>query len=386
MNPSHDAPMSSTHKPDRLEGLIKLLASDADNKSLRGRCVSLALQECRYDAASKLVEEALARDPLDRQALFEQASIHLAQKQFDTASRLLAALTEDANVDPAVWQNLGLCHYALGDYAAAKPCLERVYERGAHSADLFRLLVSTLHHLGLVDEALVVAKTAAESGRANGALAGVLALLYLDAEEPAQAARWSARALALNPQSVDGLVVQGTLRTGAFDLPTARGLFMRALAAAPETARAWLGLSLVSLAENDFTQARDQIQTGLRYMPQHVGSWHVLAWIDLIQGKLDEAQVSFERSLDLDRNFAESHGGLAAIAALRGDRATADERIEIAERLDPTCLSAKFARSTLIKGAGDPKAAREVLLTALTGLSPQDSGAVARVIGELTRH
>lgn len=101
---------------------------------------------------------------------------------------------------------------------------------------------------------------------------------------------------------------------------------------------------MISLAENDMPQTREQIEQELQHMPEHAGSWHVLAWIHLLQANLEEAGAAFERALSLDWNFAESHGGLAAIAAMKGDRATAEHLIEIAERLDPKCLSAKFAQ------------------------------------------
>lgn len=380
---AHD--MTNTEPHNKLQRLMALLAADPQNRALRSDCVALALQQRDYNVAQQLSEAALVRDPMDAQAKFERASALMGLRQFEAALVNLTELTQGADTDPAVSQNIGLCHYLLENYAAARPHLETVYAKGVHSTDLLRLLLSTLHHVGAVDEAVKIASSVDDTAKHDGSLAGVLALLYLDAEQPAQAARWSARALVANPNSVDGLVVQGTLRVGAFDLPTARQQFEHALSRAPTTARAWVGLSLASLAENDFVQARSQIEQGLRYMPQHVGSWHVLAWIDLMQGRLNEAHASFERALELDRNFAESHGGLAAIAALRGDRATAERLADIAERLNPHCLAAKFARSTLLKGAGDAEGARDTLMKALSGVSPRDGSAISRIIDEMTR-
>jgi len=369
----------------KLARLLELLAADPANRSLRGDCVALALQQRDYELARQIAEEAQQRDPTDVQAKFERASALMGLRQFDAALSELGELAVGENVDPAVLQNIGLCHYILGNYAAARAPLEAVYAHGIRSADLARLLISTLHHIAAVDDALKVAETAADFAKTDGALAGVLALLYLDADQPAQAARYSARALASNPNNIDGLVVQGTLRAGSFDLSTAQKQFEQALSVAPKAGRAWVGLSLVSLAQNNLAQARSHIERGLHYMPQHVGSWHVLAWIDLMLGKLDDAQATFERALSMDRNFAESHGGLAAIAALKGDRATAERLIEIAERLNPRCLSAKFARSTLQKGGGDNQAARDTLMTALSGLSANDGSPVARIIAELKK-
>lgn len=385
MRPNSNMTPTASAPSERLHRFIGMLGVDPDNKRLRDECVSLALQEQQYDWVLATTANLLSRDSSDRDAQFGRASAYVGKRQFDMALPLLNALDETGEATAAVSQNLGLCHYALGDYDQAKAHLEKAYELGERSSGLLRLLISTLHHLGLMDKALEIANTDSEAGREDGALAGVLALLYLDANESGQAARWAARALSLNPNSVDALIVQGTLRTGAFDLASARAQFDKALTLAPTTARAWVGLSLVSLAENNFSTAHKQIEQGLRYMPKHIGSWHVLAWIELMQGRLDQAEAAFQRSLELNRNFAEGHGGLAAVAALRGDRDRAEQLIEIAERLDAACLSCQFARSVLLRGTGDPGAANALLMAALGGLSPKDGGAISKMIAGLTR-
>lgn len=54
-------------------------------------------------------------------------------------------------------------------------------------------------------------------------------------------------------------------------------------------------------------------------------------------------------ALGLDRNFGEWHGAIAAIHAIRGDRAAAERHIEIAERLDRLGLSSHYARAVLLE-------------------------------------
>lgn len=368
-----------------LNSLLKLFAHDPDNRLLRGRCVEVALQQRDFATAERLAREALARDATDAQGWFELASAQMGQRDFALALDSLGRLTTGDHIDPAVHQNIGLCHYLLGHHAEARVHLEAVYRSGVRSADVLRLLISALHHLGDMEAARPMAEEAAEVGRTDAGLAGVLALLYLDDNNSAQAARWAARALQLNPHSVDGLVVQGTLRTSALEMTTARAQFKQALDIAPHAGRAWVGLSLISLSEQDFAQAQSQVEQGLQYMATHVGSWHILAWIHLLQGRLDDARATFEKALSLDRNFAESHGGLAAIAALQGDREAAERLIAVAERLDPACLSSQFARSVLLRGTGDPGAAQALLMAALGGLSPKDGGAISKMIAGLTR-
>ena len=119
-------------------------------------------------------------------------------------------------------------------------------------------------------------------------------------------------------------------------------------------------------------------------MPGHVGSWHLLAWAELVTGEIDEAQRLFAHSLELDRNFSESHGGLASVAALRGDHAVAKREIEIANRLDGSCVSAKFAESVL-KRAADPEGARELIATTISALTRENTSPLAALLAGLPR-
>jgi Tfp pilus assembly protein PilF len=84
-------------------------------------------------------------------------------------------------------------------------------------------------------------------------------------------------------------------------------------------------------------------------MPSHIGSWHALAWCQMLRKDFAAAEASFSRSLELDRNFSESHGGLAVLAAMRGDDASAKPLIERALRLDGQSFSGRYAQSLLLR-------------------------------------
>jgi len=87
-------------------------------------------------------------------------------------------------------------------------------------------------------------------------------------------------------------------------------------------------------------------------MSQHIGTWHALAWCDLLLGNPGQAQVHFNRALDLDRNFGESHGGIALVHALNGHADEARNDIRRALRLDPQSRNARYAQSLLWSAEG----------------------------------
>jgi tetratricopeptide (TPR) repeat protein len=301
----------------------------------------------------------------------------IARREYRRAAETLERLAQ-TNSHPSIQQDLGLCHFCLGEYDRAKTPLESAYRAGERSTGLLRLLVATHHHLGHLDEAVAIADANPASARSDAALAGAYALVYLDRSRPDLAAQWAKAALALDSQCVDALTVQGTLSMASAETEVARASFESVLAVAPGTGRAWVGLGSIALLQQDFSQAVERLEHGVQLMPGHTGSWHVLAWAHLLAGDLQGAERAFQKALALDRNFAETHGGLAAVAALRGNRDAAQQALETALRLDRGCLSAQFARSVLAGHAGDPIKARAIVLAAFARLTADPAMAFAK--------
>lgn len=370
----------------QLDRQTGMLAHDPANLTLWRSCIDLATRLEDYPALRCLADGRLEHEPHDAEAQFQRAAASIGDRNYQTAIEELRALHTLMPDEVALNQNLGLCYYAIGQYTDAEPFLAACYAADVRSADLLRLLVSTYHHTGQLEKGVEVANENSSAASNDGALAGVYALLYLDSDDARHAMRFANYALRENAESIDGLVVDGTLRMGRLDIDKAKQQFSRAIELVPETGRAWVGLGTMALLGQDFDAARQLLRRGLEQMPEHVGSWHVLAWTELISGNLEVAQEIFQRALDMDRNFSESHGGLAAVAALRGDRATAEECIRRADGLDPECLSARFAESVLTGQAGNEQQARALILSTVGGLSPKDGGKLSELLKTLTQH
>lgn len=356
-------------RADHLASLERLLQSDPGNPNLFRECAAAALQLRAFDALTRISDARLRAEPRDPLALCARAQALIAGQHYRRAVEVLEPLAAAHPEDRAIRQDLALCHVCLGEYQQALPLLEAAYGAGERAGGLLRLLVSTQHQLGRLREAIAIAEGNPTPAQADAALAGVYALLYLDESRPAEAARWAEAALALDPQGVDALTVQGTLAVTRGELAEARSRFEGVLAHAPRTGRAWIGLGSIDLLSQDFPRALERLRRGVELMGNHVGSWHMLAWAHLLAGDLTGAERAFEKALELNRNFAETHGGLAAVAALRGDVAAAERAIETALRLDRGCLSAQFARSVLAGKTGDSAQARGIVLAALSRLT-----------------
>lgn len=357
----------------RLGRLQQLLQADPANAGLRRQCVELAAQAGKFDVVVQLADAVLEANSSDATASFDKATGLIGQRAYREAVEILERISPPAAAASAVLANIALCYFCLGNFAAARRNLDQCYERGDRSAGLLRLLVSSCHQLGALDDAVRIAGENEQVASSDAALAGVYALLYLDANDAARAAKWAKATLRMNPRSVDGRVTEATLATARLQLDRARQMLEGVIEDAPDTGRAWIGLGTLALLDRRLDVAQQQLQRGLELMPSHVGSWHLLGWAQLVSGETDAAEGTFRHALQMDRNFAESHGALATIAALRGERQRAQELISIALKLDPQSMAARYAAAVLSGRSG-------AVLDLVEGLAATDGSALSKLL------
>ncbi len=373
---------SAVNSTSRLDRLAPLLSAEPDNLPLHRECVALAMRGGEFPRALELIDARLARHPAEAESLFARANALIGLGRFEEAIANLGPLEEQGVAPASVLQNLATCHFALRQYENARAYGERLIAAGEKSGDVLQLTVAALHHLGEMDAAVELADDHAEVAATHGRLAASCAMVYLDTNDSPKAAKYAAVALAQNPDSLEGLLVQATLAASELETEQAYRQYSRVLELAPQSGRAWLGLGMLATLAQEFGRAREILARATELMPQHVGSWHALGWAHLFGGDPAGAEKHFVHALELDRNFAESHGALAAMLAMRGERAAAEREIEIAERLDRKNMSSQFARAMLL-GNTDPVAGREFIRDSVRHLSRQLSPGPREVLQQL---
>src|SRR3954447_5935563 len=263
---------------ERLQRLAGMLRQDMANASLRQHFFDQAARagcsELIVDTAGYLLESA----PADPWLLFQKANGEIGRRNYSDALQILAKVQALGIADPALDSNVGLCHFCLQQFDQARPPLERCYAAGIRDAGTLRLLITTLHHLSMMDEAIKVAGENEAIAKTDAALAGAFALLYLDTNDAAKATRWAKIAMDLNPKSLDGRITQATLLTARLETAKSRAMLESLIEDAPNLGRAWIGLGTLDLLNQDLRTAKQHLSRGLELMPSHVGSWHVLGW------------------------------------------------------------------------------------------------------------
>lgn len=328
-------------KLSRLQGFLE---ADPDNANLLADVSDLALDCGDLLAARAAASRGLELQPGNPSFLMRLCSASIAEGNFDEALSITGQLL-DAGVDhPAVRYNRAYAMVCMRRFAEARELLQALHAEQALPAQVGRLLVRTLHYLGEVDEAIAIAQGYLEVDPQNGELAGMLGLLYVDANQLPEAKAWAQRALSLAPDKLDALLAASTVALGAEDTEAARALALRALAIQPRNGRIWSNLGLADMLDFELSAAHENLKQAVHYMPEHIGTWHLLGWVQLLQKDIDAAEASFKQALSIDDNFGETHGALAAVSAMRGDWARADEYAKVARRLDPESMNSRYAQ------------------------------------------
>lgn len=348
---------------ERLDRLNAYLHADPKNNALRIDAFETALSCRAWERASQYLEEARSTgvDALGWQ--LREGDFWLAQREDEKASAVLRRLQATATDNPTLQQvlthNLAFIDFRHQHYAEAiaqldatmqRPMIAEQQHQSTVTAALQTLWLRAHHHAGRLDEACTWVQQLEQGGqRLAPAAAGVAALIAVDANALELAQRWCAAATCEEaaPWSAEALVAAGTLALGERRAGRARQLADAALERNGQEGRAWALRSFAQMLEQDFSGALVSFAEAVHHAPEHIGTWIGRGWTQMLMQDLAGARTSFEAALALDRNFGESHGGLAVVLALQGERAAAEQHAEWALRLDHRNLSAQFARALL---------------------------------------
>lgn len=88
--------------------------------------------------------------------------------------------------------------------------------------------------------------------------------------------------------------------------------------------------------------------------------------VPTLTGDLQGAEAIYRHTLDMDRNFGDSHDGLAVVQAMKGEREMAELSIKRSLDLNPESMAANYAQMVLSGAASDPARFREMSMGLLS--------------------
>lgn len=358
---------------DRLEGFLR---DDPQNGTLLIDAFETALSCGEWERARFHLQhgQTLKSEPLAWQ--LREGDFWLAQQRYDEALGVLEAL--EKTPEPPIGfaevllHNLAFIAFRRGQHADCVARLAPTLEASAEGTSqpgvlpeaatraLQQLWLRALHHDNQLDRAMTWAHAAEQRGVLDAQAAGVASLIAIDASDFGAAQRWSGISLGSGTPAdhpVEALVAQASVALAARDAARAGQLADAALQRQPGDGRAWSTRGFAALLAGDLVAAYAAFRQATSAMAPHIGTWHGLGWTQILQGDLPGARASFDTALALDRNFPESHGGLAVVLAMQSLRQEAQEHAELALRLDKSNLSGRYANALL---SGEIKDARDL--------------------------
>ena len=180
--------------------------------------------------------------------------------------------------------------------------------------------------------------------------------------------------LSREPGNVDGLRLYAVLQRQRGELAEATRLLETARTVAPQRGDLVLELAGVRFLEQDYAGAAAQAQAALVLDPNLGGAHSLLGQLDLMHGRLAEAETRFRTALRADENDPTALTGLGHVFLEREDGESALRYLTRAAELNPHEGLIQFALGRAFRAHGNAAFAEQALGNALR-LRPELHGA-----------
>lgn len=336
-----------------------LLHADPDNEDLRAELFDVALRSGGQDAAQQQLAWAQRCGRWSAAWRLREAHLWMARRRWDEAARALDELRAQPGAPEALVlaASTDAAQVALvqdrisAGLALLLPWMDERYDSPVDPARQ-TLWLRLLHRADRLQDAVQWAERLDLGGRLSPRAAGVASLAALDHGDLTACRRWSEAALREPGVAMEALVARASLALAERDTARAQAWLHTALDHRPDDGRARSALGFAELQAGQLDASRASFEQAVHLLSSHIGTWHGLGWVCLLQGDLAAATRAFAAAMALDRNFADNHGALAVVQIRSGLVPQARLSIERAMRLDAHCVSAHYAQA-LLDGTAD---------------------------------
>ncbi|MBX8495392.1 lipopolysaccharide assembly protein LapB [Pseudomonas cichorii] len=365
----------------RLARLLTYLGHDPTNLSLLVDALSLAIDFGDSSYGQQLIDH-IKIHAIEAPTVFALAAhLSLQAGQYTAAATFGDKAIEGGVEHLAVIFNTATGHFHSRNYASTHALLSRLSNDPESPATLLMMHARALHQLEETEEAELLVSRAQKQEPSNTEIRGLLALLKYENDNLSPALITAHETLADDPDQLDALIACASVHFEQNNITASRSAWLHTVKTHPECGRAWSGLARLEFNELEFDAAQEHLKTAVQFMPDHIGTWHLLAWIYILRKDSAQARQALNRSYALDRTFGETHGGLAIVDIMDGMKESARKGIRRALKLKPDCLSARYAEALLLQESGQPEKAAQLIDQVLDQTRP-DSNDTGRILME----
>ncbi|NTS77399.1 tetratricopeptide repeat protein [Catenovulum sp. SM1970] len=337
--------------------LKTFLSKDPDNKALITDYLSQCLKQKKTEYITEYALSVVNDDSVPTATQLQLVChFSIESGQLELAHTIANKLITLHPCETAHYYLL-LSLFLLGQYQDVIDTFELNLQANPHVATL--TLVARAYYLTLDTTACI--ETLKRSSEQSDESLGLLSLAYFDAslfDESKQAAN---AAYQLNSNNFDALLTLSSLCISEGQYKQAQSYINSALALKPKQGRA-LSLKAQLLFESlAFDECYQSISLACQYMPSHIGSWHLKAWVCYLTGRQTEYIEAFKQAFELDAAFADSQAGMALVAIENEQMSLAKQYIDKALKLDKNSATAQFAHAVMLEKSGDAQQAQTLV-------------------------
>ncbi|WP_448214110.1 tetratricopeptide repeat protein [Colwellia sp. MEBiC06753] len=330
---------------DAVSKLIFYLSKDTSNYQLAISILNLCLEKHRFKLGLSVCSSLPSELKCKPEIIVASIQLFVGTNDFLQAKSLLTELKRhDSFYKQLSYLNI-LIHFLERDFLK---CIY-LYECSSitsHLNDTYLLISRTYFFERRYGEAL---KALDNLNDDLAEVNGLASLIYLDLGMDNKAEILSNKALKLSPNQIEALIVTANIAFNKGQFDVSKEIVGRASICANKEGRIYLIKAQLAMVEGDVKSAKHNIKIAISFMRDHIGSFHILGWCELLEQNIHDAKLAFENALLIDRNFADSHAALAIVQALFGDLQLAEKSNELALKLNPKSETAKFAQFFIIR-------------------------------------
>lgn len=240
---------------DVYEEVVRRDGTGAKALIARDRIAALAVHERRYDDARKLVDEVLAENAHDNDALSLRGEIYLARADLPAAIADFRAVLREQPDASGVSRLLAQAYLANGQPTLAEESLRKALELAPDDKPLLLQLAQLLEQNGRAAQAVAALEAPARAAKDDAVLQDALVRAYLANRDYASAYTAAQALQTLRPDSADGYYLAGLAAQGQNQPDEAQKQLTHALAVQPQTIDALTALSQLEVSRGRADQA-----------------------------------------------------------------------------------------------------------------------------------
>jgi len=339
---------------------LSFLETDPENVKIIEQLAEICVSLGEKTEAESLYEKLLNLEPENPIYSFALSSLYISQAQYQKAEVLLEQLVKNGHHAQGIYYNLAYVKLETHQHDEAIYLLENQLQL-KEMPESITLLARAYHHTNDLEKAIELGTQAILNTPDDPYKIGSLALSYFDYGDYKEAAYWAKKALSLDENNHQAMVILSGIAIEEQRFGEAKGYLEKTVKRYPNSGRGWFSLGLSYMATQQLDLAVEHISKSLELMPNFLGGYNTLAWAYIAKEDLDAAEKTLHLANSIDGNLGDTYGGLAVVYALKGQKEDCKKNIIIARRLDKSSFSAAFAQVLLENIKGNNNKANQIM-------------------------